>query len=672
MEKVAAPSAWAGRDSWAWRGGALLAVLVLGVVVATQWSASPLPGREQSDPVTNAIAALLTLLAQLCALACLGSLLRIVALTAPGRGSGGHPLDSTGLDVLRDARRWAQLWATTAAVLVLFNAAQTEGYSIWHALAAPGDFISSSQNAQAWLLTAVLALLVSAVCWSRAWRGAVLGSLLAVAAALPPVVTAHVSVGHGHDWATDLAVVLTVVATIWFALTWATSHTPPARDTDATPDDRGLLRHHRLAGFAVLIVLATRIPIGVFELAGEPFWASAYGVVLAALIAVLVGLGISWLVRAGILRRAPRSAGRTRTLVRSVRLDLVLVLAALGLQAALTHIPPPRFLRPQSGQINYLGFEVPDPPHLVTMLLPGRPNVLLTLVTVLAVVGYVWGVVRLRRRGDSWPVGRTVAWLLGWFVVLLLATTQIWQYSSVLFSWHMVMHMTLNMLVPVLLVLAGPITLLLRATTGAGRSGLAGPRDAVESLLAWPLVQRLTHPLVIWVVFVGSFYALYFSPLFGVAMKYHWAHQFMTFHFLIIGTLFYGLVAGVDRPARPLPHIARLGFVFAAMPFHAFFAVGVLSGTGVIGENYYNSLDLAWAVDLVADQQAGGSVAWATGELPLLIVIIALIAQWFRQDQRAARRQDRAFDAGHDDAEDAYNDMLAELARRDRERSLNQ
>jgi cytochrome c oxidase assembly factor CtaG len=102
------------------------------------------------------------------------------------------------------------------------------------------------------------------------------------------------------------------------------------------------------------------------------------------------------------------------------------------------------------------------------------------------------------------------------------------------------------------------------------------------------------------------------------------------------------------------------------MPFHAFFAVAVLSGGAIIGQNFYLSLGLPWLHDLAAQQRAGGQVTWATGEIPLFIVIIALVGQWFRQDQREARRKDRAADSGHDDSLAAYNEMLAALAARDR------
>jgi putative copper resistance protein D len=298
--------------------------------------------------------------------------------------------------------------------------------------------------------------------------------------------------------------------------------------------------------------------------------------------------------------------------------------------------------------------------------LPGRPNLLLFTVSVVLVGLYLWGYLRLRRSGDHWPVNRLLCWIAGWLMVVILIGSRMWTYSSATFSWHMVVHMTLNMGAPVLMVLGGPITLLLRASKAHGAGQPVGLHEVVSQLLNWRLVAFLLNPILVWLLFVGSLYILYFTPLFGLAMRYHWAHQLMAVHFLIIGYLFYWLVIGVDRPPRPLPHVAKLGYIFAAMPFHAFFAVAILSGGAIIGQNFYVSLDLPWLHDLAAQQRAGGQVTWATGEVPLFIVIIALVGQWFQQDQREARRKDRAADSGHDDSLEAYNEMLAALAARDR------
>ena len=46
--------------------------------------------------------------------------------------------------------------------------------------------------------------------------------------------------------------------------------------------------------------------------------------------------------------------------------------------------------------------------------------------------------------------------------------------------------------------------------------------------------------------------------------------------------------------------------------------------------------------------------------------MLALLVQWQRSDRRDSKRLDRAADRDHDADLNAYNAMLAEMARRDR------
>lgn len=66
-----------------------------------------------------------------------------------------------------------------------------------------------------------------------------------------------------------------------------------------------------------------------------------------------------------------------------------------------------------------------------------------------------------------------------------------------------------------------------------------------------------------------------------------------------------------------------------------------MSADTVIGEQFFRQLALPWVPDLLADQNLGGGIAWASGEIPLLVVLIALLVQWSRTDQRDATRRDR-------------------------------
>jgi putative copper resistance protein D len=314
-----------------------------------------------------------------------------------------------------------------------------------------------------------------------------------------------------------------------------------------------------------------------------------------------------------------------------------------------------------------LGYNLAGPPTFSRLMLDWRFDLLYGTAAIVLVVVYALGLRKLRRRGDSWPVGRTVAWMCGCVVLLVATSSGVGRYSPAVFSVHMGAHMALSMLTPVLLVLGAPITLALRALDPAGKNGVPGLREWILTALHSPFSRFITHPVVAAVLFVGGFYSLYLGGIFEAAVDSHSAHVLMNLHFLLSGYLFYWVAIGVDPSPRKLQPVTKLAMVFGSLPFHAFFGVALMSMGAVLGEWYYRSLGLGWNADLVGDQQLGGSIAWATGEIPLVLVMMALLIQWSRSDGRTARRVDRAADRDDDADLAAHNAMFAELARRDRE-----
>ena len=78
----------------------------------------------------------------------------------------------------------------------------------------------------------------------------------------------------------------------------------------------------------------------------------------------------------------------------------------------------------------------------------------------------------MRQRGDHWPTGRTVAFLLGGLGSIAAVTvTGVEAYDTTLLSIHMVQHMMLSMVGPIFLALGAPITLALRTMHGRDRAG---------------------------------------------------------------------------------------------------------------------------------------------------------------------------------------------------------
>jgi putative membrane protein len=292
----------------------------------------------------------------------------------------------------------------------------------------------------------------------------------------------------------------------------------------------------------------------------------------------------------------------------------------------------------------------------------GEPFFLVGCLLALALYGAA--VVRLRRRGDAWPIARTVAWALGVLTVALAMCTALNEYGMVLFSVHMVQHMVISMLAPILLLLGAPVTLVLRALPSAER-GRKGPRELLVALLHSRFMRWISHPAFTIPLFIASLYALYFTPLFDALMSTTAGHLAMMAHFLLVGLVFFWPIVGVDPgPHRP-GHLMRMLVLFSGMPFHAFFGIALMMASEpMIGTYAHPPSSLG--VSALSDQVAAGGIAWAFSELPSVLVLIALVFQWHRSEERQARRRDRMADRDGDKELVAYNAYLASLEARQR------
>ncbi|MFF2513229.1 cytochrome c oxidase assembly protein [Streptomyces sp. NPDC058086] len=278
---------------------------------------------------------------------------------------------------------------------------------------------------------------------------------------------------------------------------------------------------------------------------------------------------------------------------------------------------------------------------------------------------YGWGVVRLARRGDKWSVGRTIAFVLGVLTVMLVMCTKLNDYGMVMFSVHMVQHMVISMLSPILILLGAPITLALRALPVAATRGNKGPRELLLMFLHSRYMRIITHPAFTIPLFIASLYALYFSPIFDFLMGSKTGHIAMMCHFLAVGLVFFWPIMGVDPgPHRP-GYLMRMLELFAGMPFHAFFGIALMMASAPMVNTYKNP-PASLGIDALADQSAAGGIAWAFSEIPSVLVLIALLFQWYASEKRQARRTDRAADRDGDKELEAYNAYLASLNARGR------
>jgi putative copper resistance protein D len=286
---------------------------------------------------------------------------------------------------------------------------------------------------------------------------------------------------------------------------------------------------------------------------------------------------------------------------------------------------------------------------------------------------YVKGVVVLTKRGDKWPVGRTISFALGISVIDFATSGGLGLYAHFSFSYHMIAHMFLAMIAPIGLVLGAPMTLALRTLPQGRTPSERGVRGSLLAALHSKVGTFYTNPIVALLIFDGSLFALYFTDLFASMMQSHIGHLFMTLHFLAAGFLFFFAIIGVDPNPRKIPYLVKIVILFAAMSIHAFFSVALMSATTLIDKGYFASLQTPWLTDLLADQKLGGSVGWAMGEIPILIALGATFINWRREDAREAKRIDRntARQAAMGQPDDLanYNQYLQKLAQRDKNES---
>lgn len=498
-----------------------------------------------------------------------------------------------------------------------------------------------------WVVATVASALALACTVIRRWEGALYVLGASALALVAPVAAAENIAPRNQDLTGD-ADMIAVVATALLAGTWLASRLLP-RDELALPLARLRLRVTSTAAASLVVLadvvglLAQRPPSGGLD--AHATWR------LVRIACAVVVLAVAW-------------AGAPALGLLAALAGVVGVFATAQLHRtipAVAAVPVPH-------DVAALGYSVAAWPTLGNLVLHGRVNLLLLLLAVAAVAYYLWLVARLRRRGDAWPVGRTAAWLIGWVLVVFMTSSGIGRYAPAVFSVHMFMNLGLNMLCAMVLVLAGFITLVLRATPARGRDEAPGMREWVTATMHSRYLGFFYNPIIALVFMTGTYYVFYLTGMFTSSLHTHWLHQFFYLHFLISGYIFYGLIIGVDQPPHPLPHIGKLGLIIGAMPFHAFFGVILMSKGTIFGESFLNSLGYTWlaARGLLHDQWVGGTIAWAGGEFPLVIALIALLTQWRRQDNKESRRIDRHLDQGTDQSYDAYNEMLSQLAERDR------
>ena len=563
----------------------------------------------------------------------------------------------------------ALIWAITTGALIVATLANILGTDLSGALdpTSMRSFISQITLGKYMFAQLCLALLVASVAIRiRGVAGANALLLLSLAAIIAPVFESHSASSGSHALAIGSLVVHVVAISLWVGGLVAITFLKAEDRAIALP------RFSALALWAAIAVSASGTANAWARLNFQSAWSSDYArMVLLKFLLTAVLIFFGYLNRRqlkGLLKLDGRQLGR----LLSVEVLIMAITTFVGAKLSTMQPPVRADSSPLDPGLAVAGIATPPPPNLWRLISLYDPDALMIGVLVTAVALYIRGVIILTRRGDKWSVGRTVAFALGISAIDYATSGGLGVYAKFSFEYHMIAHMLLGMVAPIGIVLGAPITLALRTLPQGRTSEERGVRGTLIALLHSKPAAVFTNPVSALALFDGSLFVLYMTPLFGNLMQSHLGHLVMSVHFLLAGILFFHVIIGIDPNPRKVPHIVRIVILFAAMSIHAFFAVALISTSTLLDQGYFASLQTPWNLDLLADQHAGGSVAWAMGEIPILLALVATFIQWMRDDSRETKRIDRnearLAAMGEPDELAQYNAYLSTLAEQDRDR----
>nr|WP_237465103.1 cytochrome c oxidase assembly protein [Leucobacter luti] len=534
------------------------------------------------------------------------------------------------------------------------------------------QFVTEIELGQLWFIELLLAATTTVLAFAvRERRLTLLVLIAALATTLPLAQQGHAAGASGHSQAVNSLLVHLIGAAVWLGGLLTLVFVAFTVDRKRLAVLSG--RYSSLALLAFIGVAASGVVSAWLRVGSiDALFGTGYGILVVLKTVALLALGTFGAVqRTWLIPRIADSVRGQRAFIWFITAELAVMGIASGVAGALGRTATPVALEPardQGGKISPAEWLTGDPlpPELTpsSYFTEWKFDLAWALVCVFGLLFYFAAVIRLRRRGDRWPIGRTIPWALGIAGLFYTTNGALNAYEQYLFSVHMLAHMMLTMLIPLLLVLGAPVTLTLRAVEKR-TDGSWGGREWIMWAVQTPYSKFITHPAVTAVVFAGSLWIFYFTPIARWAASEHLGHQWMIIHFLIAGYLFSLSMIGIDPVPYRFPYPLRLVTLFATMASHAFFGVTIMTGNGLMLADWYGAMGRTWGATPLEDQSTGGGIAWGIGELPTLALALVVAVQWSRSDTKEQKRKDRFADRSGEAELHAYNEMLAAQAKRD-------
>ncbi len=231
-----------------------------------------------------------------------------------------------------------------------------------------------------------------------------------------------------------------------------------------------------------------------------------------------------------------------------------------------------------------------------------------------------------RSLGAIW---RPISYVSGLLVIGLALMSPIDVLVQQLFFVHMIQHVLLIMVAPVLLLLPNPMPFLLwglpaslRVTVGEGINHVLNKNSASGQLL-----RKLTSPVIVWFVMIVFIVGWHDPNMYDAALRSDLVHDIEHITMFGAGMLFWWTVLDVGPHLhKDLSRPAKIAFVLAAIPPNMALGV-VLAFAQEPIYSYYSDMPRLWGISVMDDQRLSGFIMWVPGSMNYFLIALVLIFQ---------------------------------------------
>ncbi|PZE65061.1 cytochrome c oxidase assembly protein [Curtobacterium sp. MCBD17_021] len=566
---------------------------------------------------------------------------------------GGLGLATIGLS--RTAPEWdravdvaagaAGVWTVTSAVTTFFTYLSVAGGAV--SLDAGfgqsmGVFLTGTDLGLAWLTTVLVAAVVTVLCFAVRSRGMVaLTTAVSLIGLVPLTQQGHAAGTASHDAAVTALGLHLVGAALWVGglvmLVLVRDVLPGARLAAVVG------RYSSVAlGCFVLVavsgVVSAQIRLGAFDELGSP-----YGVLVLVKVGAIIVMGIIGAVhRRRVIAALTTAPARVRPFWTLVVVELAVMGVASGVAAALGRTATP------AGQLALSKTSDPTPAEVLTDdPLPTAPgpwgwstnwniDLFWLMAAVLLVAAYAAVVVRLRRQGRTWPVGRSVA--AGIAVVALVVATSgsLHTYDRYLVSANVGAHVLLGLVVPALVWAAAPVQLI-RAAVRPRTDDSAGVAEWTTVFVDNAVVRYLVQPFPAFLLLAGVWWGLYATDVLRWSVSDAMGRTVVDLVLVLVGllalpTLLTPITIGARRPSTAAFLVRVAGAVVVAAGTVSL-GIAMQGPLGLLQASWFGAMGRTWGPDPLVDQARGGTVLIVAGVLVVVTVVVVGLVRVRRQDE---------------------------------------